>query len=74
MRQWSFASLGVGKNNGPMTVDLWLDSASATPNPCDADMPNGFMAYVSKVDGNPDGTGDGEFIYAVPGEIEFCDD
>jgi hypothetical protein len=74
MRQWSFASLGIGTVDGPMTVDLWLDPASASPNPCELDLPNGFMAYVSKVDGNPNGTGDGEFIYATPGEMEFCDD
>ncbi len=32
-----------------------------------------FIAYVSKVDGNPDGTGDAEFIYAAPNDPYDCD-
>jgi hypothetical protein len=74
VRQWSFAQLGVGRVDGPLTVELWLDPASQTPDPCNADFPNMFVGYVSKVDGNPDGTGDGEFIYAAPTDELDCPD
>lgn len=70
MAQWSFASLGVDNTDQPLTVEVWLDPADVTPDPCNvADqggIPNAITAYVSKVDGNPDGTGDAEFIAAVP--------
>lgn len=59
---------------GPLTVELWLDPASQTPDPCNVDFPNMFVGYVSKVDGNPDGTGDGEFIYAAPTDELDCPD
>jgi len=74
VRQWSFAQLGVGRVSGPLTVELWLDPASQTPDPCSVDFPNMFVGYVSKVDGNPTGTGDGEFIYAAPTEELDCPD
>ncbi len=74
VRQWSFAQLGVGRVSGPLTVELWLDPASQTPDPCNVDFPNMFVGYVSKVDGNPTGTGDGEFIYAAPTEELDCPD
>jgi hypothetical protein len=74
VRQWSFAQLGVGRVAGPLTVELWLDAASQTPDPCNVDFPNMFVGYVSKVDGNPTGTGDGEFIYAAPTEELDCPD
>jgi len=63
-----FSNLGIDKVAGPITVELWLDAADVTPDPC-ASTPNYFMAYVSKVDGNPNGTGDAEFLYAVPSEF-----
>jgi len=69
--QWSFASLGVGTVEGPLTIDLWLDPSSVTPDPCESDWPNSFLAYVSKVDGDSQ---DGEFIYAAPGEFLPCMD
>ena len=74
VRQWSFAQLGVGRVSGPLTVELWLDPASQMPDPCNVDFPNMFVGYVSKVDGNPSGTGDGEFIYAAPTEELDCPD
>lgn len=74
VRQWSFAQLGVGRVAGPLTVELWLDPASQTPDPCNADFPNIFVGYVSKVDGNPTGTGDGEFIYTAPTDELDCPD
>lgn len=64
-----FSNLGIGKTTGPMTVELWLDPADVTPDPCNAEDPSRFWAYVSKVDGNPDGTGDAEFLPAVPTEV-----
>jgi len=42
------------------------------PDPCATQFPNMFIAYVSKVDGNPDGTGDAEFIYAAPTDPYRC--
>lgn len=60
------SNLGIPKVEGPMTVELWLDPADVTPNPCESDDVTYFWAYVSKVDGNPQGTGDAEFLPAVP--------
>jgi len=74
MSQWSFADLGVPKADGPLTVALWMDPADVFPDPCVTQFPNMFLAYVSKVDGNPDGTGDAEFIYAAPMELYTCRD
>lgn len=74
VKQWSFAQLGVGRVQGPLTVDLWLDPEDVTPDPCSSDTPNMFMAYVSKVDGNPEGTGDAEFLYSAPVRVQdWCD-
>ncbi len=68
-RQWLFSQLGIGKVQGPITVELWLDPSDITPDPCAADVITYFTAYVSKVDGNPDGTGDAEFLLAVPTQM-----
>jgi hypothetical protein len=70
--QWSFASLGVPVQDGALTVELWMDPGNVLPDPCATDFPNMFIAYVSKVDGNPDGTGDAEFIYAAPNDPYDC--
>jgi hypothetical protein len=72
MSQWSFASLGVPVTEGPLTMELWLDEADVHTDPCATPFPNMFIAYVSKVDGNPQGTGDAEFIYAAPTEPYRC--
>ncbi len=69
MQQWSFQQLGVGQVAGPLTVELWLDPSSMSDDPCAADFPNGFLAYVSKVD---NGTGDAEFLPAAAMEPYFC--
>jgi hypothetical protein len=72
--QWSFRELGVGRVDGPLTVELWLDAADVPADPCDEEPlpPNRFVAYVSKVDGNPSGTGDAEFLYAAPTDVDPC--
>jgi len=64
VRQWSFASLGVGDVDGPLTVDLWLDPANVQ-DWCLEFFDGGaaFIAYVSKVDSR---TQDAEFMYAAP--------
>jgi hypothetical protein len=72
MSQWSFQQLGVPKTEGPLTVELWLDPSDVLPDPCATQFPNMYVAYVSKVDGNPNGTGDAEFIYAAPTEPYDC--
>jgi len=72
LSQVSFSSLGVPKEEGPLTVELWLDPDDVFPDPCVTQYPNMFLAYVSKVDGNPDGTGDAEFIYSSPVEPYDC--
>jgi len=70
--QWSFKKLGVGKVDGPLTVEVWFDEDDVSDEPCvEEPLPNIFIAYVSKVDGNPEGTGDAEFIYGAP--IDTCD-
>lgn len=67
MGQWSLASLGVANQPGPLTAEFWLDPDDVTPDPCSQpDRINVFVGYLSKVDGNPNGTGDGEHLYAVP--------
>jgi hypothetical protein len=70
--QWSFQQLGVPKQDGPLTVELWMHPDDVLADPCATQFPNMFIAYVSKVDGNPDGTGDAEFIYAAPHEPYSC--
>ncbi len=72
MSQWSFAELGVPTADGPLTVELKMNPADVFPDPCATQAPNMFIAYVSKVDGNPDGTGDAEFIYAAPMDPYDC--
>ena len=74
--QWSFRSFGVPRViAGPLTVELWLDSDDIAGDPCvlDEDDLNLFVAYATKVDGNPAGSGDGEFIYAASLEDVECD-
>jgi hypothetical protein len=70
--QWSLQQLGVPKTDSPLTIELWLDPDDVFPDPCATNFPNMFIAYVSKVDGNPDGTGDAEFIYAAPNDPYSC--
>ncbi len=73
-----FSNLGIGKVSGPMTVELWLDPSDVIQDPCEGNDVTYFWAYVSKVDGNPDGTGDAEFLPAVPTEMPpagyLCDE
>jgi hypothetical protein len=76
MNQWSFKKLGVPKIvEGPLTVELWLDPNDITGHPCEIEEDDLviFLAYATKVDGNPDGSGDGEFIYATPLEQIECE-
>ena len=70
--QWSLQRLGVPKQDGPLTIELWMHPDDVLPDPCATNFPNMFIAYVSKVDGNPDGTGDAEFIYAAPNDPYSC--
>jgi len=69
MNQWSFQQLGVGEVDGPLTVELWLDPSNMSEDPCEEDIPSGFVAYVSKVD---NGTGDAEFLGAAAIEPYYC--
>jgi hypothetical protein len=76
MNQWSFNQLGVPNViEGPLTVELWLDAEDIPGDPCEIDEDDLviFVAYATKVDGNPTGSGDGEFIYATPIERLECD-
>jgi hypothetical protein len=70
IKQWSFQELGVGQVDGPLTVELWMDPTSATPDPCNSDFPALLAGYVSKVD---NGTGDAEFIMAAATVESDCD-
>jgi len=76
MNQWSFKKLGVpAVIEGPLTVELWLDEDDIPGHPCDIEEDDLviFVAYATKVDGNPTGSGDGEFIYATPLDSLDCD-
>jgi hypothetical protein len=76
MNQWSFRSLGVPNViEGPLTVELWLDPEDIPGDPCQLEEDDLviFVAYATKVDGNPTGSGDGEFIYATPLERLECE-
>jgi hypothetical protein len=69
MNQWSFRNLGVPRvYEGPLTVELWLDPEDIPGDPCQMEEDDLviFLAYATKADGNPTGSGDGEFIYATP--------
>lgn len=69
MNQWSFAQLGVGVVEGPISVELWLDPSSMSAEPCEEAIPSAFVAYVSKVDNV---TGDAEFLSAAALEPYYC--
>ena len=77
MGQWSFRGLGVPRVfEGPLTVELWLDPEDVPPGDiCEQNEDDLvlFVAYATKVDGNPTGSGDGEFIYAASLEDVDCD-
>jgi hypothetical protein len=76
MRQWSFRQLGVPQVvAGPLTVELWLDPEDIPGDPCEIEEDDLviFVAYATKVDGNPEGSGDGEFIYATPLQRVECE-
>ena len=70
--QWSLQRLGVPKMEEPLTIELWMHPDDVIADPCSTNFPAMFIAYVSKVDGNPDGTGDAEFIYAAPNDPYNC--
>lgn len=69
VKQWSMSQLGVGSEEGSLTVEFRLDPADVSPDPCE-DPANSIIGYVSKVD---NGTGDAEFLYAAPTEDIDCD-
>jgi hypothetical protein len=76
MNQWSFRKLGVPSViDGPLTVELWLDPEDIPGDLCEIEEDDFviFVAYATKVDGNPTGSGDGVFIYATPRERIECD-
>ena len=76
MNQWSFKKLGVPSViEGPLTVELWLDPEDIPGDLCEIEEDDYvvFVAYATKVDGNPTGSGDGVFIYATPLERIECD-
>jgi len=76
MKQWSFRKLGVPSViEGPLTVELWLDPEDIPGDLCEIEEDDFviFVAYATKVDGNPSGSGDGVFIYATPRERIECD-
>jgi hypothetical protein len=76
MNQWSFRRLGVPSViEGPLTVELWLDPEDIPGDPCQIEEDDlvVFVAYATKVDGNPTGSGDGVFIYATPLERLECE-
>ncbi len=76
MNQWSFKKLGVPSViEGPLTVELWLDPEDIPGDLCEIEEDDFvvFVAYATKVDGNPTGSGDGVFIYATPLERIECD-
>jgi hypothetical protein len=65
VNQWSFDKLGVGSVEGPLTVEVWIDSWGSENDACLSFDEGGleFFVYVSKVDSD---TQDAEFMYAAP--------
>jgi hypothetical protein len=76
-RQYSLSSLGVNNLAGGR-VEVYVDPATITWNPCNAPMPGfeglqfgAFIAYLSKVDS---GSGDAEFAMGLSNWSEYADD
>ncbi len=64
MDQWSFDRLGVGSQEGPLLVELWLDPDDVSTDPeLEPPEANSFFAYVSKIDSDSQ---DAEFMWAAP--------
>ncbi len=70
--QWSLQSLGVPKATVRSPSSSGCTRTTCSPIPVQPTSRTMFIAYVSKVDGNPDGTGDAEFIYAAPNDPYDC--
>ncbi len=77
LAQWSLSQLGVSNLSPPGRVEVMVDPASITWDPCDpltwgpGMSPGLFMAYMSKVD---QATGDAEFAYAQNDWTAFVDE
>jgi hypothetical protein len=76
-RQFSLSSLGVN-NLGGGRVEVYVDPATITWDPCNAPMPGfeglqfgAFISYLSKVDS---GSGDAEFALGLSNWSEYADD
>jgi hypothetical protein len=74
LAQWSLSQLGVSTLSPPGRVEVMVDPASITWDPCDpltwgpGASPGLFMTYMSKVD---QATGDAEFAYGQNDWTEF---
>lgn len=66
LKQMSVQSLGISNVSGSFSGEFYMDPGQVSPDPCNEPDFNSFIAYASKVDGNPEGTGDAEFIYGIP--------
>ena len=66
LKQMPITSLGIENISGAFSGEFYMDPSEVTPDPCSDPHFNSFIIYASKVDGNPEGTGDAEFIYGIP--------
>jgi PKD repeat protein len=66
LKQISVSSIGIQNVLGSFSGEFWMDPSLVSPDPCSEPDFNSFIIYASKVDGNPEGTGDAEFIYGIP--------
>lgn len=66
LKQMPITSFGIENVSGSFSAEFYMVPSQVSADPCNERDFNSFVIYASKVDGNPEGTGDAEFIYGIP--------
>lgn len=66
LKQMPMTYFGIENVSGAFSSEFYMDPSQISADPCSERDFNSFVIYASKVDGNPEGTGDAEFIYGIP--------
>ena len=69
LKQMPITSFGIENVLGAFSGEFYMDPSQVSADPCSDQDFNSFVVYASKVDGNPEGTGDAEFIYGIPNDF-----